>query len=75
MKDWVVRPIYLIPAVDIAADEIVLESAPEGLELVRRGVRTEHCLPVKVVRVTLSAGRVLGREAELVKVLADRYDR
>lgn len=41
----------------------------------RRSVRSEHVLPVQVVRVGQGAAGVVGREAEVVKVLLDGDDR
>lgn len=46
----------------------------EHLDLVRRGVRAEHHIPVDVVAVRDGSPGVVGREREIIEVLLRRDD-
>lgn len=69
VEDGVVRGVYLVPPVHVCAEEPPVEASLVALDLVCAGVCAQHVVLVEVVAVRGAASRVVGGEAELVKVL------
>lgn len=69
VEDGVVRAVDLVPPVHVCAEQPPVEAAAVALDLVCAGVGAQHVVFVEVVAVRRAAARVVGGEAELVKVL------
>lgn len=74
MEDGIVRAINLVSSVHVGREEELVDALVEQLDLVRRGVSSEHCLLVQVVRVGEGATRMILCESQVVKVLLHSDD-
>ena len=75
MKHGVVVSVDSISPVHIRADGKPFLTRGEAVRLVRGRVRAQNRVVVDVVRIRLSAARVVGRKPEGVEVLVHRYNR
>lgn len=74
MEDWIVGAIYGVPSVHVSINTKTLDPLSQSINLVDRGMGSEHLAFSEIIRFRNLAGGMVSRDHQLIKVLFDIHN-